>query len=104
MWQREAKLNACGDLELGEHLPQVVGDGVLAEKQPGTDLRVREPIAGQLGDLPLLRGQIIARLNRAPTHVLARRQQLTSGSLSECLHPDRREFVVRGTELGSRID
>ena len=39
------------DVELGEHLVQVVLDGPRADEQPGADLRVREPVAGEPGDL-----------------------------------------------------
>ena len=43
------------DPELGEHVAQVPLDGARAEEQAGADLGVREPVAGELGDLALLR-------------------------------------------------
>ena len=55
-------------------------------------------------DLPLLRGQIVARLDRPLAHLLARRQQLPARALGERLHPDRRELLVGGAELLARVD
>ena len=48
--------------------------------------------------------QIVTRLDRPLAHVLARRQQLPARALGERLHPHRRELVVRGAELGARVD
>src|SRR5690349_10865887 len=53
--ERAAQLLARADLELGEHLAQVVLDGARADEQPGSDLRVRLPVTGHAGDLRLLR-------------------------------------------------
>jgi hypothetical protein len=47
------ELAAGGDAELGQDLAQVVLDGVGADEQPGTDLGVRQAVAGQPGDLGL---------------------------------------------------
>ena len=49
-------------------------------------------------------GQIVARLDRPLAHRLAGRQQLTAGALGERLHADRRELVVRGAQLRTRVD
>src|SRR5580693_4249689 len=57
-WRNAAELAARADVELGEDLAQVVLDRARAEKQPGADLRVREALAGQPGDLGLLGGQV----------------------------------------------
>jgi hypothetical protein len=46
--QDAAQLVARADLELDEHLAQVVLDGARADEQPGADLLVREPVAGEL--------------------------------------------------------
>ena len=58
--QGVAELAARGDAELGEDLAQVVLDRAGADEQPGADLRVGQPLAGQPGDLGLLGGQLIA--------------------------------------------
>src|SRR5207247_11242513 len=50
---RRAKLAARGDVELGEHLAQVVGDGVLADEEPRADRGVREAVARESRDLGL---------------------------------------------------
>src|SRR4051794_24688686 len=78
-------------------------DGARAQEQPRTDLRIRQALERQARDLPLLRSQIVARLDRPLAHCLPRREQLTRGSLGESLHPDRRELVVGGTELDTCV-
>jgi hypothetical protein len=45
--------------------------GARAEEEPRADLRVREAVAGQLGDLSLLRRQVVARLDGSRAGVLA---------------------------------
>src|SRR6476469_10945334 len=52
--QRLLELIARGNAELGEHLAQVVGDGVLTDEQARPDLDVRETVAREPGDLSLL--------------------------------------------------
>ena len=83
---------------------QVPLDGARAEEEPRPDLRVREPVAGQLGDLVLLRGQIVVRLDGPFADPLARRQKLLLCALGERLHANRVELVVAGAELGARVD
>jgi NAD(P)H-flavin reductase len=53
------QLAARADVELGEDLTRVVLDGAGADEQPGADLRVRQPVAGQPGDLGFLGGQFV---------------------------------------------
>ena len=60
--QRGPELAAGADPELGEHLAQVPLDGARAEEQLGADLRVRQAVAGEPGDLLLLRRELVARL------------------------------------------
>ena len=43
----------------------MLGHGVLAEKEPSTDLDIRHAVASNQRDLPLLRGQIGASLEGA---------------------------------------
>ena len=52
------ELAARADGELVEDLAQVVVDGVGADEQPGTDLGIRQTIAGHRGDLGFPRRQI----------------------------------------------
>ena len=56
--QRSAKLPARADPELGEHLAQVPLDRARAEEELGADLGIREPVAGEPGDLLLLRSEL----------------------------------------------
>jgi hypothetical protein len=51
---------------------QVPFDGASTEEQAGTDFRVRESIAGELGDLALLRGEIVGSLRLAAFSPVAR--------------------------------
>jgi hypothetical protein len=74
-------------------------DGARAEEESGADLGVGEAIAGEPGDLPLLTGELVARVRRALAHLLARRQKLAAGTLGEGLHADRLEHLVCGTQL-----
>ena len=53
--QRADELPARADPELREDLPQMPFDGARAQEQPRADLRVREPVAREPCDLPLLR-------------------------------------------------
>ena len=88
-WRRHAR----ADPELAEHLAQVPFDGAGAEEQPGADLRVGQAVAGQAGDLLLLGRELVARLDGALAHLLARRQQLAARALGERLHADRGEHA-----------
>ncbi len=80
-----SELIARGDAELGEHLAQVVGDGVLADEQPRADLGVREAVAGEPRDLGLLGGEVVPGLDGAFADTLAGGQQLALGALGERL-------------------
>ena len=55
--ERAGELAAGTDTELGEDLPEVVGDGGWADEQLRGDLRVGGSLTGQAGDQRLLRGQ-----------------------------------------------
>src|SRR5580765_3942865 len=50
---------ARGDAELGEHLAQMPFDRARAEEELRADLRVGVPIAGEPGDVLLLRRQLV---------------------------------------------
>ena len=82
--QDAVELAARGDAELGEDLAQVVLDGVRADEQPGADLRVGQPVAGQPGDLGLLGGQLLVPGGGAAlAGGLAGGAQLAPGPLGE---------------------
>src|SRR4051812_29302152 len=79
-------------------------DGAWAEEETGADVRIRQALPGQARDLLLLGGENIARRVGPLAHLLPRRNQLTPGPLAESLHADRRELVVGGAELDTRVD
>ena len=85
-----AELAARADVELGEDLAQVVLDGARADEQLRADLGVRAAVAGEPGDLRLLRRERVARLGGALARRLAGGQQLAAGALGERLGADRR--------------
>ena len=75
----------------------------MREKQSLADLAVRQPLRRELGDLQLLRGQLIARLGRAAAAALARRAQLAPRLLAPRRAPERVEGVARGPQDGARL-
>ena len=99
-----AELAARGDAELSEDLAQVVLDRAGADEQPGADLRVGQPLAGQPGDLGLLAGQLlIASGGGALAGGLASGPQLAPGPVGERVHPHGLEHVVGGAQLLARL-
>src|SRR5918996_3664475 len=56
------KLAARADVELGEDLAQVVGDGGAADEQLLSDFRVGGALRSEAGDQRFLSGQAVARL------------------------------------------
>src|SRR4051812_8635756 len=94
---------ARADVELLEHLAQVVLDRARADEQLGADLRVGVPLAGEIGDLRLLGREDVARLARPSAHRLAGRQQLAPGALGEGVGPEVAEHLVGGTEVLARV-
>ena len=96
---------ARADVELGEHLVQVVLDGARADEQPRADLRVREPVAREPRDLGLLRGQLAARSRRCacgpsrPSPAARARPGRRTRSA-----PIAGEQLVRGAQLRAGVD
>src|SRR5215475_9510267 len=86
--QRRPELPARGDTELREHVAQVPLDRARADEELRADLRIRQAVAGEPGDLLLLRRELLVRAGDALARLLARSQQLAVGSLGERLHPD----------------
>src|SRR3954470_11822762 len=60
--KRNTKLLPGADVQLGEHLAQVIFDSARADEELGGDLRVRLPVARHPGDLRLLGRQGVACL------------------------------------------
>ena len=91
--EMRSKLMARADAELGEDLPQVVGDGGGADEQlrgdPGSGA-----VAGQAGDQRFLRGQGIWRLDGVLPGVPAGRPQLGARPFGERRGADRVEDLV----------
>ncbi len=94
-----AQLVTRGDLEFYEDFAQVVLDRSRADEQSSADLRVRVPVAGELGDLRLLSGELGAGLGGAFAGGLTGGPQLAPGALGECLESNLGEQVVSGAEL-----
>jgi hypothetical protein len=92
--EQPGKLVARADAELGEYLPQVVGDGVRADEQPRGDLGVGGTLGGQPGDLGF-RGQGIGCPGGAFGGVPADRAQLDPGPFGEGLGTKRAEQLIR---------
>ena len=65
------QLAAGADAELGEDLAQVPFDRARGQEQLGADLGVGAAVAGQPGDLLLLRREPVARLGAALAYLLA---------------------------------
>src|SRR5256885_14418419 len=89
---RSGQFLAGADVELGEHLLEVVLDGAWADEQLGADLRVGLPVARHPRDLSLLGGEQVARLDREPADGLAGGRQLAPGALREGLGADPAEL------------
>src|SRR2546430_14707757 len=70
--QNAVELVARADVELGEDFAQVVLDRAWTDEQPGADLGVREAVAGEPRDLPLLSRELVVRFHRALADFLAR--------------------------------
>ena len=102
MWATPAMSSASAgelatraDVELGEHLGQVVADGGRADKQLLGDLLVRRTRARQARDHLLLPGQVASRLTDPPAGVPAGRAELDACPFGESLGANRVEQVVR---------
>ena len=95
---------ARADAELGEHLLQVPLDGAGAEEELGADLGVRPAVAGELGDVLLLGGELVAGVVAALADLLAGGQQLVPRTLGESLRAHREQRLARDPQLLARID
>ena len=73
-----------------------------AEEELGADLRVRQAIPGEPGNLLFLGCELLANLGASLANLFAGCEQLAAGSLSEALHPDCDERAVSGPQLLTR--
>src|SRR5262249_34781232 len=101
--ERCTQLAARADVELRDHVAKVPLDGAPAEEELGADLRVRLPVGRHPGDLQLLRGQVLERLDRALARGFSGGRQLTARALSECLHAHIGHQLLGRTELLSPV-
>src|SRR5262245_60427742 len=92
------------DVELGEHLVQVVLDRSGADEQLGADLGVRETVAGEPRDLCLLGCEVVARLRTALVRGFAGCFEFATSALGEGGGPDAAEPFVCGTKLFTGVD
>jgi hypothetical protein len=76
VWQ----LRSSSDLELREHSIQVAPNRAGGEEEALADLTIGQSASGELGDLELLRGEVVAEIGRAPSDRLARGPQLPAGT------------------------
>src|SRR5439155_16195201 len=74
--ERRGEIGPRGDPELRKHAVEVRADRAMREVQPLADLSVRQPLCGELRDLQLLRGQLIACLGYPAPAPLTRGAQL----------------------------
>ena len=68
-----------------------------------TDLGIRPPLGSEPGDLGLLGGEHVVRLDGALAHRLAGGHELTAGALGRRFGPDAAEHLVRDTQLLARV-
>src|SRR3954454_19485036 len=98
------QLDARGDAELGVDLAQVVLDRPPAEEQPRGDLRVAQAVVDdELGDLELLRGEVVERARVALAGRLAGRAQLGPRALGPRLGPEPLELGHGGAQVLPRV-
>ena len=93
------ELPAGADVELGEHLAEVVLGGAGADEELRTDLWVGVACGRQASDLRLLCREDVVRVHGALPHRLARRLELEAGPPGERLRPEPAEHVVRRAQV-----
>src|SRR5690242_18195101 len=102
--ERPPELSARADTELREHLVQVVLDGARADEQQGGYLRVRASLGREPGDLRLLRGELVDRLDGTLAHRLAGGRKLALSALGERSRAHSAEHLVGRAQLLARVD
>jgi hypothetical protein len=79
-------------------------DRARADEEPRADLRIRQAVPGEPGDLVLLGSEPVTRLDAARPHLLARCDQLPARSLGVRLVSHVVEHAVGQPQLDARID
>src|SRR5690349_20800571 len=102
--ERSRELAPGADAELREHLAQMPFDRPWAEEESRADLRIGHAVAGEPGDLLLLRGELVACLGAALADLLAGREELAACAFGEGLHADDGEHLVGRAELFAGVD
>ena len=102
--ERVTQLPAAADLELPEHLVQVVLHGARADEELRADLRVRVAVARQPRDLELLGRQRIPVVGRDPARGLTGGEELAARPLCEPVGTHVAEALVCDTQLLARVD
>src|SRR4051812_6693789 len=92
--QGRAKLSARADAELREDVVQMPLDRANTDEKLRSDLRIRQDVPRETGDLLLLRSQLAARLDTVLAYLPSGSDELPACALGERLHADRREHVV----------
>ena len=93
--EHSAQLAPGGDPELREHPVQVRADRAMREVQPLADFAVRQALRGELSDLQLLRGGLVACRGDAAPAPFARRASGRAVSKGEWLFT----WLLRGVNI-----
>src|SRR5215207_624670 len=101
--QCRRKLASRTDPELGIDPVEMSTDRSRRDEQLLTDLTIREPLGRQLGDLQLLRCQLIAGFRYATPARLTRGAQLAAGLVAPRSAAERVEGVARGAQRTPRV-
>src|SRR5918995_311602 len=98
-----AELVARADAQFGEHLVQVVLNRPGADEELGADVGVGEPVAGESGDLSLLRCEVVPRFHAALPRGLTGGLELATSALGEGLHAHLGQHLVGDPQLLARV-
>src|SRR5690348_3606984 len=93
------QLRAVVDVELVEHLAEVVADGPVADVEPFADSSIRKARRGEAGDLRLALGQLVSCLGCAPADSLSSGSEFPCRPLGEGRETDPFQHPVRGSQL-----
>src|SRR5512132_3804439 len=93
------QLRPVVDVELVEHLGEVVADGAVADVEALADSSIRKARCGEPGDLRLALGQLVSCLGGAPADSLPGGGELPRRPLGEGRETDRLQHPVRGSQL-----
>ncbi|MCL6288103.1 hypothetical protein [Streptomyces sp. 43Y-GA-1] len=100
-----AQLGSGVDAELGEHVPEVVAHGAVADPQLYADLAIRQLFGGQLGDSLFLGGEPVHRpgVRASPASRLSGEVLLALRALAQRLGTEPVERLQGGADPDARI-